>query len=134
MAANDTRIVEFPVVVEAQNDKGEVVDRRDYGKFSGRIRDYDASLSIELKTDMLLRERGMDPDQVSSQSRLHFLLLAEFSVTCEKMPEGFSVEELMHGRASEAVDFLLAYDRELVAAEERFRQGGKETPKPVTMG
>lgn len=128
MGGRDSRVVEFPVTV------GEGEGKREYGKFSARIRDYDAALSIELKTDMLIRERSMDPDQISTQSRMHFMLLAGFSVTCEKMPEGFSVEDLMHGTMGEAVDFLVAYDKELVAAEERFRQGRKAAAAPVTLG
>lgn len=129
-----SRLVEIPVSTpEVKNGDAVLRPARDYGTFKVRIRDYDTILSVELKTDSLIAERKMNPDEVSENTRTHFYLLATFAITCEKSPEGFSLENLMFGEAGESVGFLGAYQSALAEAEDRFRQSRKAGAEPVSM-
>jgi len=115
-----SRVVDLHVVDETSG--------KDYGVFKARIRDFDTELSVQLKVDALLAERGIEPDKASSSSRSLFYALALFAVTCEGVPNGEDpskfAERLYHDQSPvDAFSFLGAYASALVKAEERFRQG-----------
>lgn len=127
MALASSKIVELHVV--APEDKEAGVKEKDYGVFKARIRDFDTSLRIELRTDALIAERKAVPDEVSNRARVFFTLVATFEMTAESLPDTFDKDTILFGDPDESLRFLLAYSQALAEAEERFRSGAKKATK-----